>query len=158
MNIFQLECFIAVANCLSFAQAAKQMQISQPAISNQIRTLEEELEVKLFQRSTRMVQITTEGRTFLPDAKTMVATAQQAKLRFQKQDDRVLHALTIGCSTFTQFAMLADQLRLLSKEIPNLHPQLHVVPHEHLLRLLEDGKAEIIFDLKTEDSEYEKFT
>ena len=158
MNIFQLECFIAVANCLSFAQAAKQMQISQPAISNQIRTLDEELEGKLFQRSTRMVQITTEGRTFLPDAKTMVATAQQAKLRFQKQDDRVLHALTIGCSTFTQFAMLADQLRLLSKEIPNLHPQLHVVPHEHLLRLLEDGKAEIIFDLKTEDSEYEKFT
>ena len=134
------------------------MQISQPAISNQIRTLEEELEVKLFQRSTRMVQITPEGRTFLPDAKNMVATAQRAKLRFQKQDDRVLNTLSIGCSTFTQFAALADQLQLLSQEVQNLHPQLHVVPHEHLLRLLADGKVEIIFDLKTDDTEYEKFT
>lgn len=158
MNIFQLECFIAVANCLSFAHAAKQMQISQPAISNQIRTLEEELEVKLFQRSTRMVQITNEGRIFLQDAKNMVATAKQAKLRFQRQDNRVLNTLSIGCSTFTQFAMLADHIRLLSQEIPNLHPQLHVVPREHLLHLLADGKAEIIFDIKTEDAAYEKFT
>ena len=43
MNLFQLECFLAVANTLSFARAAKQMQISQPAISHQIKNLEEEL-------------------------------------------------------------------------------------------------------------------
>ena len=158
MNIFQLECFIAVANCLSFAHAAKQMQISQPAISNQIKTLEEELEVKLFQRSTRLVQITSEGRAFLPDAKSIVATAQQAKQRFRRQDGRVLNTLSIGCSSFTQFAVLADHLRLLAKEVPNLHPKLHVVPHEHLLRLLADGKVEIIFDMKTQDEAYRQFT
>ena len=60
MNIFQLSCFLAVANSLSFARAAEQMNISQPAITHQIKALESELNVKLFRRSTRLVEITPE--------------------------------------------------------------------------------------------------
>ena len=158
MNLFQLECFLAVANTLSFARAAKQMQISQPAISHQIKNLEEELDVKLFQRSTRVVQMTPQGRAFLPDAKTILSTAQQAKLRFQKKDRRAVKTLSIGCSAFTQFAALADHLRQLSQQIPNLHPQLHVVPHEYLFHLLETGKADLVFDFKTEEEKRQRYT
>ncbi len=65
MNIFQLSCFLAVANSLSFARAAEQMNISQPAITHQIKSLESELNVKLFHRSTRLVEITPEGQSFI---------------------------------------------------------------------------------------------
>ena len=64
MNTFQLSCYLAVANTLSFARAAQQMNISQPAITHQIKTLETELNVKLFRRSTRMVELTPEGQVF----------------------------------------------------------------------------------------------
>lgn len=64
MNTFQLSCFLAVANTLNFAQTAKQVNISQPAITNQIKSLEKELDTKLFCRITRMVELTAEGQAF----------------------------------------------------------------------------------------------
>ena len=75
MNTFQLECFLAVASHLNFARAAEQMKITQPSITHQIQTLENELTVKLFRRSTRTVELTTEGHIFLSDAKNIVATS-----------------------------------------------------------------------------------
>ena len=87
MNTFQLSCYLAVANTLSFARAAQQMNISQPAITHQIKTLETELNVKLFRRSTRMVELTPEGQAFLSDAQSMVAIAQSAKLRFGNPEE-----------------------------------------------------------------------
>ena len=72
MNIMQLRCFLAVADTLSFARAAEMMNVTQPAITQQIQTLEEELGVKLFRRSTRSVEITNEGRIFFGDAANII--------------------------------------------------------------------------------------
>lgn len=66
MNLFQLECFLAVAECLNFARAAESMNITQPSITHQIRSLETELNTRLFHRTTRTVALTAEGRIFLP--------------------------------------------------------------------------------------------
>ena len=71
MNTFQLECFLAVSNTLSFVRAAEQLNISQPAITHQIKTLEDELNTVLFKRSTRFVEITQEGISFIGDAKKL---------------------------------------------------------------------------------------
>lgn len=65
MTIFQIECFLAVAEHLNFARASRQLNVSQPAITRQLRTLEEELGTQLFIRSTRMVRPHRE-RTYLP--------------------------------------------------------------------------------------------
>ena len=61
MNTIQLECFIAVAQHMNFSRAADELKITQPAVSHQIRTLEEELDVKLFKRTSREVALTPEG-------------------------------------------------------------------------------------------------
>ena len=58
MNTFQLTCFMTVAETLNFARAAERLNITQPAVTHQIRSLEEELEVKLFKRTTRLVELT----------------------------------------------------------------------------------------------------
>ena len=58
MNTFQLSCFLAVAETLSFARAAEQLNITQPAVTHQIHSLETELNVKLFVRTTRTVNLT----------------------------------------------------------------------------------------------------
>lgn len=148
MNIFQLNCFLAVANSLSFARAAEKMNISQPAITHQIKTLESELNVKLFRRSTRLVEITPEGQAFVSDAKSMVTIAEQAKLRFSTPQDRPIEVLSIGCSSYTQLDLLTEVLHDLLCQHPNLCPQLHVVPHDQLFHLLETETAHVILDIR----------
>ena len=146
MNTFQLSCFLAVANTLSFAKAAEKMNISQPAITHQIKALENELNVPLFRRTTRLVEITPEGQSFLSDAQSMVAIAAQAKLRFHNPEERPVEKLAIGCGSYTQLAMLTDSLKALGAQYPNLHPHLVVVPHEQLYALLENGTVDVIFN------------
>ena len=73
MNTFQLSCFLAVAETLSFARASEQLNITQPAVTHQIRSLESELNARLFHRTTRSVEITPAGQLFLDDAREILS-------------------------------------------------------------------------------------
>lgn len=148
MNTFQLSCFLAVANSLNFAKAAEQMNISQPAITHQIKSLETELNVKLFYRSTRLVELTAEGRSFLSDAQSIVAIAAQAKLRFHDPREKPAEKLSIACSSYYQLLLLSNSLHELREQVPNLRPLLSVVPQEQLLQLLDRGTADVICDVQ----------
>lgn len=64
MEICQLYSFITLANCLSFTQTAKSLNVSQSAVSQQIADLEKKLGVKLLQRNGKKVEITNAGRIF----------------------------------------------------------------------------------------------
>ena len=83
MNTFQLSCFLAVAETLNFARAAEQLHVTQPAVTQQIHSLESDLNVKLFKRTTRTVKLTEEGKIFIHDAKQIVALSQRAIKRFE---------------------------------------------------------------------------
>ena len=83
MNTFQISCFLAVAEHLNFARAAEQLHVTQPAVTQQIHSLEKELGVSLFARTTRSVRLTQEGRLFLQDARQLFHLATRAKARFQ---------------------------------------------------------------------------
>ena len=97
MNVFQMECFLAVAENLNFARAAEQLHVTQPAVTQQIHALERELNVKLFTRTTRTVKLTEQGRTFINDAQQMVAISERAKKRFETFSDDEIQLLSLGC-------------------------------------------------------------
>lgn len=101
MNIFQLVCFLAVAENLSFARAAEQLHITQPAVTQQIRTLEKELGARLFIRTTRSVKLTEEGKSFFIDARQMVEISERAKKRFENPFGTEIATLAIGCSNLS---------------------------------------------------------
>ena len=87
MNTFQLTCFLTVAETLSFVKAAKLLNVTQPAVTHQIRSLEEELNTQLFKRTTRSVEITQEGLIFLNDAKNVLSITVPASLSaFRRRD------------------------------------------------------------------------
>ena len=79
VNTFQLTCFLAVADTLNFARAAELLHVTQPAVTAQIHSLEKEMNVKLFKRTTRSVKMTEEGLIFLDDAKRIVEISNRAK-------------------------------------------------------------------------------
>lgn len=74
MNLEQIKSFVSVAKTGNYSAAAKERYISQPAISNQIKALEDELEVKLFVRNQKNVTLTEQGRKFQKYANQMLAT------------------------------------------------------------------------------------
>jgi DNA-binding transcriptional LysR family regulator len=76
----QLRAFIAVAELRNFTRAAERMHLSQPAFSALIRSLEETLDQRLFDRSTRHVDLSTEGRAFEPAARRILAEVEAALL------------------------------------------------------------------------------
>ncbi len=65
MELRHLRYFLAVGEALSFTKAAAQLRVAQPALSRQVRDLEEEIGVDLFKRSPRGVTLTAEGKLFL---------------------------------------------------------------------------------------------
>lgn len=148
MNTFQLECFLAVADYLNFAKAADHMKISQPAVTHQIQTLETELNVKLFRRTTRTVELTLEGHIFLDDARNIVELSKRAVKRFENADQMEILDFAIGCTTMAQFELLPPVLERLVQLYPNLHPKLLLVPSAQILFQLDEGTIDIALALK----------
>lgn len=148
MNTFQLMCFLEVAEKLSFAGAAEKLHVTQPAVSQQIRSLEEELNVKLFYRTTRAVRLTEEGKIFINDAERIIAVSDRAKKRFENRTDEDISTFSVGCCSYPCLFLTAEPLRELKKHYDNLHPSLHVVAHNQIFRMLEEGDLDVIIGFK----------
>lgn len=151
MNTFQLNCFLTVAETLNFARAAERLSITQPAVTHQIRSLESELNVKLFRRSTRSVELTHAGIIFLDDAQKMVGIAIRAQKRFSDPAKQELQPFSIGFQSYTQLLYFPDIWREMRRIYPNLHPQIRVAPAQHLRHLLEEETIEAFISFRESD-------
>ena len=120
MQIRQLEYFIAVSEQLNFTKAAKQFYISQTAVTLQIKALEDELGVKLFNRNNRMVELTPAGRTFLEDAKAILRRTRDAVDRARRADTVFTGHLSLGFVKGFEKTVLSDLLAEFHSRYPNI--------------------------------------
>ncbi len=148
MNTVQLECFTAVAEHLNFSKASKALKLTQPAVSHQIQALEEELEVKLFNRTSKNVTLTAEGVLFLADAQLILKTALSAKERLKNHEDFM--AFDLDCHNHMVLNLLPPILKELLAEFPLLRPTLHLVPFPSLLSMVENGRLHAALGTKDE--------
>lgn len=149
MNTIQLECFLAVVDSLNFTKAAEAVQLTQPAISHQIQTLENELGTPLFLRTSKRVELTKAGMQFISDASQILRIASSAKARLSDYEGKDMLFLEIGCHSQYELAFLPPILRRLIQEFPNLHPSFRLLPFRSLDNLLENDSIQAMFDFKT---------
>src|SRR5258708_36371509 len=84
MELRHLRCFVAVAEALSFTKAAENLRLAQPSLTRQIKDLEAEIGVRLFERAGKRISLTQEGEAFLLDARRLVAECAQSVLAVQR--------------------------------------------------------------------------
>lgn len=151
MNTTQLECFVAVAEHLNFARAADQLHITQPAVTHQIVSLEEELDAKLFVRTTRTVKLTADGWSFLGDAKNILNMTYGAKARLAYPSKEEIRPFGVGCHSILEMSILPPVLKRLTGLYPNVHPEVKKIPFGALQNLLDDGSIEVMMSFKVEN-------
>lgn len=148
MNTVQLECFVSVAEHLNFSKASKVLKITQPAVSHQIQTLEEELEVKLFHRTSKSVSLTQEGILFLADAQLILKTALSAKERLGMREHFI--PFELGCHNHMELNLLPPILKQLMQVFPLLRPSIRLVPFPSLISLVENSQVQAALGIKEE--------
>lgn len=145
MNTQQLESFVQVAETLNFARAAEALNITQSAVSRQIHALEEELDTKLFHRSTRTVSLTPSGITFLTDAKEILSKLDMAAQKLKKHSTSAVQVISIGCAKDTVLAPLTPLLQACREQLPEIHPFLRVLPSRMIMNLFAHNELDLVF-------------
>lgn len=98
MNYERLKTFVAVAEKKSFSEAAKVLFVSQPTITSQIKALEEELHTKLFERTTKRVEMTEAALILIKYAREIIRLSDAAQEKIQEIGSNIHGDLEIGCS------------------------------------------------------------
>lgn len=122
MELYQLNTFVKVADEGNLTRAAKRLFTSQPAISAQIKALEEELGVELFARSSRGMRLTTKGQLLYAQAAATLAAAEQLRHEAQQLRQELVGAVRIGVHTDFDFMRIGELHRLLHKRHPRVSP------------------------------------
>lgn len=120
MNIENIEAFVYVIHCGSFNKAAEALYLSQPSVTARIKSLEQELDCKLFDRQGKQVQITEDGKRFLPYAQQLLLIYQKGKLHIN-QKKSLPNELRIGCTVSVSNYMIPDLLPRLKARFPETH-------------------------------------
>lgn len=97
MEIYQLKVFLEVARCLSFTEAADTLNLTQPAVSAKIKSLENNLETPLFRRLGRRVELTQAGEYLLEEGPSLVDLEQRLRADIEEIKQGKFSSLTIGC-------------------------------------------------------------
>jgi len=143
MEVHQLRYFCAVARSGSFTRAAEEEGVSQPTLSQQVRKLERDLGVALFERSGSGVRLTPAGRCLLPDAQAVLRQLAAAREALATVRQAVRGPLVVGCIPTVTPYLLAPALPDFCRRFPEV--ELHLVDHvtARLVEGLQSGDIDV---------------
>ena len=119
MNLKQLEAFVQVAEGGSFSKAAKDLFLTQPTVSAHISSLEKELNVRLFIRNTKEVNLSDDGKELYKYAKQMIELQKKIEERFSAKKEAGKHCISIAASTIPAQYLLPKVLLRFNEKFPD---------------------------------------
>ncbi len=143
MLLRQIEYFQAVIEKGNFYQAAEQCHVSQSAISQQIKKLEEELDVKLLERHNRTFSLTPAGEHFYKKSLAINADIQQMIRETQRIADKNNAVLKIGYYKGYHGNELSEAVTIFSEKYPTVDVQIRVGSHEELYHAMENASIDL---------------
>lgn len=156
MNSKQLQYAIELASTCNFSKASDNLNISQPALSKQILSLENELGVKLFERNCSPLRLTAAGEDFIKKAKELVYKEQQLRHSMDVFRSGKRGKIKIGVSPFRALYLIPDIAKQLSKRYPDIEIKISDTNSETIRKELSEGKLDFaIVNLPVDENIFE---
>lgn len=146
MEIRQLKYFVSIADTGRFSDASRQLYISQSAVSQQIKALEDELGVQLFTRTTHSVALTEVGRHLLPLARKVLNTVNECHDRISELKGLLCGELNIGL-TYTLEPYVREAMLMFMKEYPKVQVNAHYKNLPELLKKLRNYEIDMMLSM-----------
>jgi DNA-binding transcriptional LysR family regulator len=137
---FRLRVFRAVAAHLSFRKAAEQLYLTQPAITLQIKTLEDEMGARLFERRATGVTLTEAGKSLLPYAVQLARMAEEAENTLAQLKGEASGELALGASTTIAQYVLPSHLAGFARRFPSIHLRVSSENTERIVEGVVSGR------------------
>ena len=143
MELRHLRYFVAVAEEENVTRAAEKLHVAQPAVSRQIQDLEEELRVKLLERTAKSVRLTDAGRVFLEEARAVLQRADDAMEAVRAVAGGERGELHVGYAPSLTVQILPRALRRFQAVLPGVRVSLHDLSTEEMLAGLREGRLHL---------------
>lgn len=145
MELRHLRYFVAVAEEQNVTRAAARLHLSQPPLSRQIRDLEDELGIALFEHRAKAIRLTEAGKVFLKEARAVLQRAEEA-VQLARAVARGQHGeIHVGYAPSLTVELLPPILRSFQEAHPGVRVQLHDLSTQDMLRGLRNGKLHLAF-------------
>ena len=145
MELYQLRGFAAVAELGHLTRAAERLHLSQPSLSAQIKALEDELGVLLFERGPAGMTLTAAGKRLLPEAAKVLADAAALQGKARAMEGAVAGHVRVGTLSDPTFIRLADFLTLATARFPLIEIELRHEIAGAAFEKVRDGTLEASF-------------
>jgi DNA-binding transcriptional LysR family regulator len=145
MDLHHLRCFVALAEELNFRRAAERLHMTQPPLTRLIARLEDDLGVKLVQRTTRKVKLTTAGEILLVDAKELLAKAEQTVWHVRQTAAREEGRLGIAFSKMALYGVVPKILPAFRDRFPQIQVDVLEICTEQQVEALKTARIDIGF-------------
>lgn len=143
MELRHLRYFVAVAEEQNVTRAAARLHISQPPLSRQIRDLEDELGLALFEHGANSVRLTDTGRVFLDEARAVLQRADEAVQMAKVTASGQRGEIHVGYAPSLTVELLPRALRIFQEANPDVRVQLHDMSTQEMLRGLRDSELDL---------------
>lgn len=146
LDLRRLRYFVTVADELHFGRAALRLRIAQPPLTRHIAALETELGIRLFERSTRAVQLTPAGALFLEHARSVIHAVGEAEATARKMAQGMVGRVVIGyASSIPMSDAFSDIIRNVSRSMPEVELAFREVSTASQRQQITDGTMDIGF-------------
>ena len=145
MELYQLRSFAEIADTGQLTRAAEKLHVSQPALSAQLKALEEELDFALFDRTPNGMVLTTAGRRLLADAEKVLAAAHRMQLHAKSLKGATIGKARIGTLSDPQFIRVGEFMNLATTRYPMIDIELHQGVTGEVLQRVRDGELDAAF-------------
>ena len=143
MELRQLSYFATIVNEGNISQAAKKLNISQPPLSHQMKLLESELGVTLFERGSRRIRLTPAGKTFYDRALAILDLSQAARTELTAQKQEIQGVVRLGIISSAVEFVTRHYLAPFRRSYPKALFELHESNSYHLLDLLHSNQIDL---------------
>lgn len=145
MNKRQIETFVTLAKSLNYARTARILYLSQPGVTQQIKKLEEEIGVKLFDRTRKKVELTAAGRQFSEDCQEILSRLNNAISRAQSHAHQFQSSLRVGYSG-NAMKKINLILRKYHQSMPDVHVYVSIGDPLTTMAMFERGELDVIYN------------